>query len=88
MTDERYISDKHYKEAGEAWRDALRELSNTPRLAQRHVKVARKLIAQAEACSPKQVDKQLDLEQRAARHLCCAGIPSIHLNAVLALLDD
>jgi hypothetical protein len=78
---------EHFSTAGAAWRAALRELSNTERLAQRHVKVARKLIAQAEACSAEQTDKQIDLEQRAARHLCCAGIPYIHLRAVLTLLD-
>lgn len=83
MTDE-----ESFLTAGEAWRAALRELSKTPQLAQRHVKVARKLLTQADACSYEQVDKQIDLELRAARHLVSAGIPKIHLTAVLALLND
>jgi hypothetical protein len=87
MEDEAW-RDEHYISVGEAWRAALRELSHTPRLAQRHVKVARKIIAQAETCSLEEYEKQLDLEQLAARHLCCAGIPSDHLNAVLMLLDQ
>ena len=79
--------DEQFETTGTAWRAALRELSNTPRLAQRHVKVARKLLTQADACSYEQVDKQIDLERKAATHLICAGIPEIHLSAVLALLD-
>lgn len=80
---------------GVVYRAALYELTKLPRAPKRHIKVARKLIAQADALEEKLIqgsssysdDEVIKLEIKAAHHLICAGVTYETIRAIIALVQ-